>query len=552
MVQARESAHQRTDVHPAGPDEGTFSVLPGNSLHTIFRERARAAPDRIALTGAHEQVSYGELNARSDRLSRHLIELGVGPDVLVGLCTPRSPEAVVGMLGILKAGGAYVPIDPRYPAERVRYLLSDCATPIVVATQDTAEVLGPARLATVWIGGDQVVIDPDVRGRDLGRQPTEPAGDDLAYVIYTSGSTGEPKGVAVEHRNVVRLFEQTESWFGFDDRDTWALFHSMSFDFSVWEIWGALLYGGRLVLLPETTARSPAQLVSLLRAEQVTVLNQTPSAFHQLQEVMFAERAGAQSTSGLALRLVVFGGERLEPRMLAPWIGRHGSRTPALVNMYGITETTVHCTYRPITEDDVTTDGFAAGRSPIGVPLPDLRVHLLDDDMCPVPDGVPGEIHVAGAGLARGYLNRRALTAERFVRTAGPSGEDRLYRSGDRAVRTSDGELLYLGRTDDQLKIRGFRIEPGEIEECLSRATGVARAFVVPRDYGGGDVRLVAHLLPGRRAGPEDGSGAPITAAAERLARSALPRHLRPSVYEVISEIPMTPQGKVNRDALGN
>lgn len=522
-------------------------MLPGSCLHTIFRERARAAPDRIALTTPGESITYGELDARSDRLARHLTKLGVGPDVLVALCVPRGPEAIVGMLGILKAGGAYVPVDPSYPADRIRYLLSDCAAPLVVATKGTADVLGADRPATVWIDGDEVVVDPDARELAVLDRAPEPTGDNLAYVIYTSGSTGNPKGVTVEHRNVVRLFEQTEPWFGFDHRDTWALFHSISFDFSVWEIWGALLYGGRLVLLPQTTSRSPALLVSVLRAERVTVLNQTPSAFHQLQTVMFAETAGPGSTAGLALRVVIFGGERLEPQLLAPWIERHGDRSPALVNMYGITETTVHCTYRPITAADVA----AGGRSPIGVPLPDLRIHLLDEEMNPVPDGVPGEMYVAGGGLSRGYLNRPALTAERFVRTGGRFGEQRLYRSGDRAARTPDGELVYLGRVDDQMKIRGFRIEPGEVEECLSQVDGVARVVVTGRDFGAGDVRLVAYLLPTHQAGRADRSDAEIVAAAEGRARSALPRHLRPSVYKVISEIPMTSQGKVDRNALG-
>jgi amino acid adenylation domain-containing protein len=376
-------------------------------------------------------------------------------------------------------------------------------------------------------------------------RPAVVTGHDLAYVIYTSGSTGAPKGVAVEHRSVVRLFEQTEPWFHFGDQDIWSLFHSISFDFSVWEIWGALLHGGRLVLLPEAASRSPALLTSLLRSERVTVLNQTPSAFRQLLTVMFAAGAEPGATAGLALRLVIFGGERLDPRMLAPWISRHGDRQPALVNMYGITETTVHCTYRRITTADL--DGN--GASPIGVPLPDLRVHLLDSDGRPVPDGMPGEMYVAGAGLARGYLNRTQLTSERFLAAGGRLGEERLYRTGDRALRRPGGDLVYLGRTDDQMKIRGFRIEPGEIEVCLSRLPGLAGVVVTTRDFGDGDVRLVAYLVPTAAAAAGERDAA-LCAAAEQHARATLPRHLRPSVYKVIPEIPMTLQGKVDRDAL--
>jgi non-ribosomal peptide synthetase component F len=315
----------------------------------------------------------------------------------------------------------------------------------------------------------------------------------------------------------------------------------------VWEIWGALLYGGRLVLLPETTSRSPALLMSLLRSEQVTVLNQTPSAFHQLLTVMFSGKATEDTTLGMALRLVIFGGERLQPRMLAPWIERHGDRHPALVNMYGITETTVHCTYRRITAADLDSNGV----SPIGVPIPDLRLYVLDENGQPLPDGVPGELYIAGGGVARGYLNRPELTAERFVSAMTELGGERRYRSGDRVARLRGGELAYFGRMDDQLKIRGYRIEPGEIEHCLSQLPDVAQAVAIPRDFGDGDVRLVAYLLPAPGPDTSERAGMQLAAAAERHARARLPRHLRPSVYKVVTQIPTTLQGKVDRDALG-
>ncbi len=451
------------------------------------------------------------------------------------------------MLGILKAGGAYLPIDPRYPAERINYLLADSATPIVVAAANTSKVIDGYHKKVVWIDRDEVDVDLGARKLDLSEQPSKVNGENLAYVIYTSGSTGNPKGVTVEHRNVVRLFEQTAPWFQFDHRDTWALFHSMSFDFSVWEIWGALLFGGRLVLLPEATARSPELLTSLLRSERVTVLNQTPSAFHQLLTVMLSGQLGGDSMLGSSLRLVIFGGERLRPQLLAPWIERYGDRRPALVNMYGITETTVHCTYRPITAADLVP----SEASPIGRPIPDLRLYVLDSDGTRLPDGVPGELYIAGGGVARGYLNRPELTAERFELAVRGLGEARLYRSGDRVLRLPGGELAYLGRMDDQLKVRGYRIEPGEIEYHLSQVPGVAQAVVQPRDFGGGDVRLVAYLLaaPGSGASAQDSER--LAASAERHALAKLPRQLRPSAYKVVTEIPTTLQGKVDRDALG-
>lgn len=512
-------------------------MSPSRCLHDIVAEQARVQPDRIALSCSGIEISYRELDERADRLAAALVALGVRPNVLIGLCARRGPDAVVGMLGILKAGGAYVPIDPGYPDERIDYLLTDCATPLVVATPDTADRVRERQPAVVLLDGDRVATAGDIAPLDSAGVPWRPAGErDLAYVIYTSGSTGAPKGVAVEHRNVVRLFAQSAGLFGFDADDVWALFHSISFDFSVWEIWGALVFGGRLVLLPDKVARSPARFTAALRAERVTVLNQTPSAFRQLLGVASVDPRVDRDLDELALRLVVFGGERLDPRFLAPWFARHGADRPVLVNMYGITETTVHCTYRRITEADVHSDG-----SPIGVALPDVRIQVSDEHGDPVPDGVPGEMYVGGSGVARGYLNRPELTARRFV--TGP-GDVRRYRSGDRAVRSPGGELTYLGRIDDQLKVRGYRIEPGEIEACLLTSPHVAAAVVTARDFGDGDVRLVAHLLPADPSGPD------VIAAAEHQARKALPEHLRPAKYRVVSEIPMTMQGKVDRDAL--
>lgn len=503
-------------------------------IHERFVECARLGPERVAIAMPGErEITYAELDYRSDLLADRLGAVGVQRGEVVGLHVRRSAEAVIGILGILKAGGAYVPVDPDYPDARVRYLFEDSAVAVVVADTATAPQVGAERVV-VPVDGPLPPAGPSLR------RPSPTAGAELAYVIYTSGSTGPPKGVAVEHRQVLRLFEATRDDLRFSPDDRWCLFHSLSFDFSVWELWGALLHGGCLVLLSKTAARTSATLIDLLVAGGITVLNQTPSAFQQLQTALLKRRAQLP-----ALRLVVFGGERLDVRLLERWIARFGDDAPRLVNMYGITETTVHVTRRRVTVADLDAAG---GSSPIGDALPDLQVHLLDERGEPVPDGVPGEIYVAGAGLARGYLGRPALTAERFV-AARSGGGLRWYRSGDRAVRR-EGELVYLGRTDDQLAVRGFRIEPGEIEECLGRMPSVARAVITPRLFAAGDVRLVAHVLPTNPVEPGSAAAQSLATAAAAHVRTHLPRHLRPFRFVVVDDFPMTAQGKVDRDAL--
>ncbi len=362
-----------------------------------------------------------------------------------------------------------------------------------------------------------------------------------AYVIYTSGSTGRPKGVVVTHGNVMRLMAATESWFSFSPVDVWTFFHSYAFDFSVWELWGALLYGGRLVVVPYWVSRSPEEFYGLLLREGVTVLNQTPSAFRQLMqaEERLATDAGTEAGAALALRVVVFGGEALEPSSLRPWYERHGDARPRLVNMYGITETTVHVTYRPLTR----ADAESARGSVIGWRIPDLRLYVLDDGMRPVPSGVAGELYVGGGGLARGYLNRPGLTAERF--TPDPLSAEtgaRLYRTGDVVRLGAAGELEYLRRADEQVKVRGFRIEPGEVEAALLSHEGVREAAVVARDEGGG--RLVAYVV----CAP--GTVVPTTPALREHLRHTLPEYLVPSAFVMLDSLPLTPNGKLDRRAL--
>jgi amino acid adenylation domain-containing protein len=514
-------------------------MLPGKYLHEVFEVKVREAPGRIAVSTLDEQITYGDLDIRANRLARHLKTLGVGPDMLVGLCVDRSIDMIVGLLGILKAGGAYLPIDPTYPSKRIEFLLADSAVRVVVTVSRTARYLGECDAALVYIDKEEFTSTEPVA------PPARVEGSDskLAYVIYTSGSTGKPKGVLVEHRNILRVFEQTQHWFHFDENDVWSLFHSISFDFSVWEIWGALLYGGSVVIVPYEIARSPSQFHSLLRTQKVTVLNQTPSAFRQLIAADMAQ----ERASDFKLRIVIFGGEALDVKVLEPWVARYGDQNPALINMYGITEASTHVTYRPILAEDLSRPDL----SPIGVPIPDFQLYVLDARGNPVEKGTPGELYVAGAGIARGYFKRPELTAQRFVPgvNGGPSG-GRMYYSGDRVYEMPNGELAYLGRSDDQIKVRGFRIEPKEIEMCLAGHPDVATAVVLPHDYGDGDVRLIAFVIPHAGARLTEQRTASLTAELANRAVAELPSHLRPSSYLVVSEIPMTAHGKVDKEAL--
>ena len=508
---------------------GTKKSYPAACLHHLLELEVERNPEAVAVVFEDLQLSYRELNNRANQLAWHLRKLGVGPDVRVGLLVERSLEMVTALLGILKAGGAYVPIEPDYPPDRVAFILED-ASPLVLVSQ--ARFLG--RLPSH--GGKTICLDSDwdqISREDTSNPPQTTTPDNLAYVIYTSGTTGRPKGALITHRNVVRLFAATEQWYGFNERDVWTLFHSCAFDFSVWEIWGALLYGGRLVVVPFILSRSPQAFYELLAKEQVTVLNQTPSAFRQLIQ---AEESVGQKQ--LALRYVIFGGEALKMQSLRPWFERHGDQKPQLVNMYGITETTVHVTYRPISKGDLNSGSL------IGVPIPDLQIYILDPQRRPVPIGVPGEMYVGGAGLARGYLNRPDLTAERFIpdRLTGQPGA-RLYKTGDLCRWLPDGSIEYLGRTDSQVKIRGFRIELGEIEAVLARSEKVRQCVVAAREDSGGDKTLVAYLESHEGSMPD---------ASELRAhlKKDLPDYMVPSAFVLVEKLPLTPNGKIDFKAL--
>ncbi|MFH9045044.1 amino acid adenylation domain-containing protein, partial [Streptomyces sp. NPDC017966] len=535
VLSAEEREHILTGLNPVA------HTVPQTTLVTLFEAQVARTPEAVAVTSGRTAVSYAELDTRANRLARYLIAQGVGPEQLVALALPRTEEMIVALLAVLKAGAGYLPVDPDYPTDRIAYLLQDARPALVLSSTGTAAVLD-----AVQVDADaRLVLDDPAVVDLLGTQPDAPVTDadrtcalsplHPAYVIYTSGSTGRPKGVTIPHQNVVRLFRTTESWFGFGADDVWTMFHSYAFDFSVWEIWGPLLYGGRLVMVPYETSRSTREFRSLLSEAGVTVLNQTPSAFYRLIQ----EEQENPAAGGLALRTVVFGGEALDLGRLEDWYGIHSDTAPTLVNMYGITETTVHVTYRALNRRSAA----ALDGSVIGEAIPDLRVYVLDTGLRPVPAGVPGELYVAGAGLARGYLNRPGLSSERFVACPFGGPGERMYRTGDVVRWTAEGELEYYGRADDQVKIRGFRIELGEVQAALSSFEPVAQATVLVREDQPGNKRLVAYAVPA--------TGRTIDTDALRThVASLLPDYMVPAAFVTLDELPLTANGKLDRKAL--
>lgn len=493
------------------------------TLHALFAEQVTRTPERIALNHGDERLTYAELDARANRLAHRLRKSGVGPDVLVGMYFERGVDLVVAILAILKAGGAYLPFDPLYPPERIAFMLED-AQPRVLLTEPRHEAFCRSLPANEIVVADEATL--------LGEPATAPADatrpEQLAYCIYTSGSTGKPKGALIEHRQVVRLMVNDRLPFAFGADDVWTLFHSCCFDFSVWEMYGALLYGGRLVIVPRAVAQDPAAFVQLAARENVTVLNQTPTSFYNFAREVLRLRVG------LALRYVVFGGEALLPLHLREFKAAH----PAvrLVNMYGITETTVHVTVTEVSDDDI-----AANRSNVGGPIPTTTTYLMDAHLKLVPAGVPGEICVGGEGVGRGYLRRDELTRQRFIANPYRPAE-RLYRSGDLARQQPDGSMIYLGRIDDQVQIRGFRVELGEIKTRLLTHAAIADVEVFGRPgQAGGALELVAYYVPKAEVSVTD---------LRRHIVATLPDYMVPSAFVPLPALPLTSNGKVDRRAL--
>jgi amino acid adenylation domain-containing protein/non-ribosomal peptide synthase protein (TIGR01720 family) len=493
------------------------------SIPAAFAAQVTWTPEAVAVSSGDSSLSYRELDEAANRLAQFLIDRGAGPGQRVALLLPRSVEAIVAIFAVLKTGAAYVPIDPAVPAARVEFVVADAAPIAAITTAELADRLDARGLVVVDID------DPAVRSQPVTALPA-PAPDDIAYLIYTSGTTGTPKGVAVPHRNVTRLLEVVDAELRLSPPQVWTQSHSLAFDFSVWEIFGALLSGGRVVVVPDAVVRSPEEFHALVIAEHVTVLSQTPSAFYALQT---ADGLSPELGRQLELEAVVFGGEALEPQRLGAWLDSHPN-LPRLINMYGITETTVHASFREILGGDV--DNVV---SPIGVPLAHLGFFVLDSCLQPVPAGVVGELYVAGAGAAYGYVGRTSLTGSRFVACPFGAPGSRMYRTGDLVWWSADGQLQYLGRADEQVKIRGYRIELGEVQAALSALDGVEQAVVVAREDHPGDKRLVGYV-----------TGTADPAAARATLAERLPAYMVPAAIVAVDALPLTVNGKLDIRAL--
>ena len=493
------------------------------TLNQVFARTVADAPEAVAVLDGARTLNYAELDAWSTAIAARLVAAGVGRGARVGLMVDRGVMAVLGILGILRAGACYVPLDPHYPAERLRLLCEDSAPAMVITDGSGAP---PEGVPCIELA-PQPEAEAGVPPPDREVRPEDPA-----YVIYTSGSTGRPKGVVVTHANVVSLLEGSGPLFDFRRDDRWTLFHSYSFDFSVWEMWMPFAVGASLVTVPLATARSSEDFLDLLLDRGVTVLNQVPSVFRFL-----VDELAFRDAPGLALRYVIFGGEAVDVGVIAEFRAAAPGAEPTWVNMYGITETTVHVTHKVLEPADLVS----RSASPIGRPLPHLEIHLLDESGQAVGGEETGEMWVSGGGVAAGYLNQPDLTAERFVQLSLPeAGEVRCYRTGDLARRRADGEFEYVGRADDQVKVRGFRIELGEIEHALGSLPGVAEASVVVLDAPAGPL-LAAVVV--RAADGEEPSSREVCDHVAAL----LPAHMVPSRILFADSLPLAPSGKLDR-----
>jgi tyrocidine synthetase-3 len=491
------------------------------TIHQLFEEQVARTPEKDAVCCGGNVFTYSELNKKANVIAHHIQEIGIDSNDIVTIFLDRSIETIFSMLGVLKSGGAYLPLDPDYPNNRIDFILNDSRSKILITTKDLSTRIEFNR--NIICVEDLSVLDNNFSNIEIINNSS-----DLCYIIYTSGTTDNPKGVMVEHRNVVRLFFNDKFQFDFSEKDVWTMFHSHCFDFSVWEMYGALLYGGKLIVIPKIVSRDVDKYYKLLSEEKVTVLNQTPSAFYNLLEI--ALRKPDKSLENL--RYVIFGGEALKPIKLAEWFNIYSD--VKLINMYGITETTVHVTYKEISKYEIENN-----ISNIGTPIPTLTTYVVDNNLRLVPKGIAGELLIGGDGVSRGYLGREDLTRDRFIKNS-YNEEERLYRSGDLVKMLSNGELEYLGRIDDQVQLRGFRIELGEIENALVKHEHIKESVVLVREENG-DKSLCAYMVSKEGLNHEE---------LRTYMSAQLPEYMIPSYFVELDKIPLTSNGKIDRKSL--
>ncbi len=496
------------------------------TISQLFEEQVKLTPNNIAVKFKNKALTYDELNKKSNKVAHFLRNLGIKANDVVAIRLNKSLEMVIGILGIIKAGGCYLPIDLSYPQERVSFMLEDSNAKLFLTNElhkDDLEINIPYYLLDNSFDNENSSNSEE--NLECINSP-----EDLIYIIYTSGSTGTPKGVMLCHRNIVRLIKNKDFQFDFNEDDVWTMFHSVAFDFSVWELYACLLYGSKLILVPETTAKDPKKFLQLLRDEKVTVLNQTPTYFYNL-----LDRELLNEDSTLCIRYIIFGGEALKPNLIKPWKEKYPSTK--LINMYGITETTVHVTFKELNEQDLLLSD-----SNIGKPIPTLKAYVMDKYLHILPYGIEGEMCISGLGVCKGYLNRPELNEEKFV--VNPYNPDEiLYHSADTAILDKNGDLHYLGRIDNQVKIRGFRIEIGEIETKLLKHPNISKCVVLPKKNGDTDSYLVAYIVADEELSSND---------LKLYISKLVPEYMVPSFFVFLNKMPLTSNGKIDRKKLLN
>ena len=497
-------------------------------IHELFEEQVERTPDAVAVVYEEEQLTYEELNQKANQLANYLQKLGVKPDTLVGICVERSVEMIIGLLGILKAGGAYVPIDPNYPQERIEYMLDDSKVSVLLTQEKLLEELLTSQAQTICLDRDWVEIDNEGK---INPETLASSGN-LAYVIYTSGSTGKPKGVLIEHQGLVNLILSAIREYQLTGKDKVLQFATISFDTAGEQIYGCLLSGGTLVLRTEEVVGGIDQFLQNCGNSNLTVLDLPTAYWQQITSELKTNNLGLPPS----VRLVIIGGEGASPELVRTW-QKYVSDSPQLINAYGPTETTVTAT---ICQIDSATK--IDKNVPIGKPIDNTKIYILDSNLQPVPIGVAGELHIGGDGLARGYLNRPELTTEKFI--PNPFGEGKLYKTGDLCRYLPDGNIEYIGRIDHQVKIRGFRIELGEIEAQLSNHPEIRESVVIAREDEPGNKRLVAYVVSD--VIPEQS----VSQTLREYLKKQLPDYMIPSAFVFLEKLPLTPNGKIDRKSL--